>query len=320
MGQPVPFHGVVDNTLHAFRLALAADRGLVPRIIRRLSQAEHTRMAKSGAVIIFNVQESGIHRWRDGLLWTPSRIEGNFLVYKEMSVDARPDGVAPARSPNLITKLNGLHKRTITVKLRHCEYHVISYYTSEEMKSGQLKRVTTRPDIMDLELHASLFDLSGYRVPPQTQLDDILREGEDEPIPVYAASLEPSLSSDYPASNSISGVAESSNACAYSSDALETYQQHLDSTHPSQSIHHPQPMRHPWSSPPPTEDQTAIRGFSPVHSLTDASTLSNNLQHVSRMHLAYSKQCADSMPASFYQHIETLRRRPSLEGSPRYPY
>src|ERR1700728_1095966 len=75
-----PFFGVVDNTVHAFRLILAAQKGLVPRIVRRPSDTERREMIISGAVFIFGVEESGIKRWRDGLLWSASRIEGNFLV------------------------------------------------------------------------------------------------------------------------------------------------------------------------------------------------------------------------------------------------
>ena len=75
-----PFFGVVDNTVHAFRLVLAAQKGLVPRIVRRPSDTERREMIISGAVFIFNVEESGIKRWTDGLLWSASRINGNFLV------------------------------------------------------------------------------------------------------------------------------------------------------------------------------------------------------------------------------------------------
>lgn len=75
-----PFFGVVDNTIHAFQLVLAAQRGIVPRIAQRLKQAELREMITSGAVFIFSVEESGMKRWRDGLFWTPSRIDGNFLV------------------------------------------------------------------------------------------------------------------------------------------------------------------------------------------------------------------------------------------------
>lgn len=77
---PSPFFGVVDTTENAFRLVIAAQRGLVPRIAQRLRHAELKEMITNGAVFVFSVEESGMKRWRDGLFWSPSRIDGNFLV------------------------------------------------------------------------------------------------------------------------------------------------------------------------------------------------------------------------------------------------
>lgn len=37
-------------------------------------------MLFSGAVFVFGEEESGMKRWTDGRLWSPSRISGNFLV------------------------------------------------------------------------------------------------------------------------------------------------------------------------------------------------------------------------------------------------
>jgi Gti1/Pac2 family transcription factor len=78
-----PFIGYVETTLHALRLIYAARQGVIPRITRRLNDAERKSMIKSGAVFVFGVEESGIKRWTDGLLWSPSRIVGNFLVRKK---------------------------------------------------------------------------------------------------------------------------------------------------------------------------------------------------------------------------------------------
>jgi len=75
-----PFIGYVETTLHALRLIYAARQGVIPRITRRLNDAERKTMIKPGAVFVFGVEESGIKRWTDGLLWSPSRIVGNFLV------------------------------------------------------------------------------------------------------------------------------------------------------------------------------------------------------------------------------------------------
>jgi hypothetical protein len=75
-----PFDGFVETTVHALRLIQAARQGVIPRITRRLNDAERRTMVHSGAVFVFSVEESGIKRWTDGLLWSPSRIVGNFLV------------------------------------------------------------------------------------------------------------------------------------------------------------------------------------------------------------------------------------------------
>jgi hypothetical protein len=85
-----PFIGYVETTLHALRLIYAARQGVIPRITRRLNDAERKSMIKSGAVFVFGVEESGIKRWTDGLLWSPSRIVGNFLVMCESSVTVDP--------------------------------------------------------------------------------------------------------------------------------------------------------------------------------------------------------------------------------------
>lgn len=95
-----PFIGYVETTVNALRLIHAARQGVIPRITRRLNDNERRTMIKSGAVFVFSVEESGIKRWTgklfpisltlnlrrwltyysDGLLWSPSRIVGNFLV------------------------------------------------------------------------------------------------------------------------------------------------------------------------------------------------------------------------------------------------
>lgn len=75
-----PFSGIVETTMDALRLVEAARQGRIPRIVRRLNSSERQEMIKSGAVFVFSVEESGIKRWTDSMLWSPSRIDGNFLV------------------------------------------------------------------------------------------------------------------------------------------------------------------------------------------------------------------------------------------------
>jgi len=74
-----PFRGHIETTYDALLIFEAARKGIVPRITRRLTEVERS-MIGSGSCFIFDEHESGIKRWTDGLVWSPSRILGNFLV------------------------------------------------------------------------------------------------------------------------------------------------------------------------------------------------------------------------------------------------
>ncbi|KAF7972394.1 hypothetical protein HWV62_18038 [Athelia sp. TMB] len=84
-----PFHGAVDNTVDALRLVAAARRGVIPRVLRRLNDVERRALVVSGAVFVFAVGESRIKRWTDGRVWSPSRIDGNFLSRIKRWTDGR---------------------------------------------------------------------------------------------------------------------------------------------------------------------------------------------------------------------------------------
>ncbi|KAJ6474713.1 hypothetical protein DFH09DRAFT_1343052 [Mycena vulgaris] len=59
--------------MNALRLIHAARQG----------DGERRTMIKSGAVVVFGFEESGIKRWTvflDDLLWLPSRIVGKFVM------------------------------------------------------------------------------------------------------------------------------------------------------------------------------------------------------------------------------------------------
>ncbi|KAF9560234.1 hypothetical protein EC968_006256 [Mortierella alpina] len=104
------FLGRIEDTRDALIVVEACRQGLLPRINRRLLAAEREGIIKSepyddsdgpatrtrqattpnpslieaGSVFVFDEDESGICRWTDGRIWSPSRICGNFLVYREL--------------------------------------------------------------------------------------------------------------------------------------------------------------------------------------------------------------------------------------------
>ncbi|CAO3639802.1 unnamed protein product [Mucor hiemalis] len=77
------FYGYIENTKDSLLIFEACKRGIIPRISRRLQDRERC-LIRSGSIFCFDEHESGIKRWTDGLIWSPSRILGNFLIYREM--------------------------------------------------------------------------------------------------------------------------------------------------------------------------------------------------------------------------------------------
>ena len=95
-----PWSGWIETTGDALLILEAARRGLIPRVTRRLVDSER-KMITSGSVFVFDEVESGIKRWTDGYFWSPSRILGNFLLYRE--TDKRGAGHRSARlDPDVI--------------------------------------------------------------------------------------------------------------------------------------------------------------------------------------------------------------------------
>jgi hypothetical protein len=98
-----PWSGWIETTGDALLILEAARRGLIPRVTRRLVDAER-KMITSGSVFVFDEDESGIKRWTDGFFWSPSRILGNFLLYRETDKKGAGNrGVRPDPVDNIDT-------------------------------------------------------------------------------------------------------------------------------------------------------------------------------------------------------------------------
>ncbi|KAI8616164.1 Gti1/Pac2 family-domain-containing protein [Chytriomyces sp. MP71] len=107
---------------------------------------------RSGSVVVF---EESSKRWRDGRRWSPSRVHGPFLLYREVEptasrpaprkvkpthiMDTRIPGLEPTYSvktlkPNTQLVEDGLTKKTITLKGSDGRtYRVISYYARQDV-------------------------------------------------------------------------------------------------------------------------------------------------------------------------------------------
>lgn len=78
------FHGYIASTQDALLLFEACLAGAINHVARRPHDRERSSLIKSGNVFIYEEHSSGIKRWTDGVPWSPSRILGNFLVYREL--------------------------------------------------------------------------------------------------------------------------------------------------------------------------------------------------------------------------------------------
>ena len=78
------YQGLVGNTYDALMLFEACLSGRLNHVPRRPHDRERTGLICSGNIFIYEEHSSGIKRWTDGISWSPSRILGNFLVYREL--------------------------------------------------------------------------------------------------------------------------------------------------------------------------------------------------------------------------------------------
>ncbi|KAI9366982.1 Gti1/Pac2 family-domain-containing protein [Aspergillus egyptiacus] len=78
------FIGHVATTKDALLLFEACLDGVLSHVPRRPHDRERSHLVRSGSVFIYEEGSSGIKRWTDGVTWSPSRILGNFLVYREL--------------------------------------------------------------------------------------------------------------------------------------------------------------------------------------------------------------------------------------------
>lgn len=99
------YYGYVETVEDAVMIVEACRFGRLMRVKRRLLEKERQGI-RSGSVFVFVERESGIRRWTDGKVWSPSRICGEFLIYRELESRQANPNAGPAttgRKPNPAT-------------------------------------------------------------------------------------------------------------------------------------------------------------------------------------------------------------------------
>ncbi|KAI9303228.1 Gti1/Pac2 family-domain-containing protein [Cunninghamella echinulata] len=181
------FFGYVETTHDSLILLEASRQGILPRVRRRLQEQER-QLIKSGAVFCFNENESGIKRWTDGLVWSPSRILGNFLIYREL--DDKKNGDNQIEDPQLITsgltllskrqkeralfgslrstyrfKPNGLIKKSMSLMVNGVQLHLISYYNKDDILINKFQTPSDIPELASIEISPELLRSQNFRIP-----------------------------------------------------------------------------------------------------------------------------------------------------------
>ncbi|CCF60465.1 hypothetical protein KAFR_0K01100 [Kazachstania africana CBS 2517] len=78
------FRGYIKDEKDALLIFQAIVENKLKHVPRRPYEIERPYLIVSGNIFVFIEEISGIKRWTDGINWSPSRISGKFLLYKEL--------------------------------------------------------------------------------------------------------------------------------------------------------------------------------------------------------------------------------------------
>ncbi|KAF9897238.1 hypothetical protein BX616_005941 [Lobosporangium transversale] len=128
------YFGLIKTPHDALLIFEACHLGIISRVHRRLSDIER-QCVRSGSVYCFDEREAGMRRWTDGKSWSPSRVTGSFLTYRELD-DSQTQAGNGAKN---VYRPNGLLKQSFSITTSdNKKLHLISYYTTEDVASERL--------------------------------------------------------------------------------------------------------------------------------------------------------------------------------------
>ncbi|KAJ3217923.1 hypothetical protein HDU81_000710 [Chytriomyces hyalinus] len=134
------FYGFIKERSDAVALVEACVAG----VLKPLKMVPADAKLRSGSVLVF-AESSGMTRWRDGENWSPSRIHGSFLLYREVqpkTMDKVPFLAQYQKSrfgttsfrPKTQPVQHGFAKRTVSiVGSDGNRYRVISYFFPKDV-------------------------------------------------------------------------------------------------------------------------------------------------------------------------------------------
>lgn len=199
------FRGYISTTLDALLLFESCLSGRLHHVARRPHDRERSELIQSGNIFIYEEHSSGIKRWTDGVSWSPSRILGNFLIYRELEKPFPPGekkrALKKSKKPmhtmpkqeygmpgtmgmeSLTARQNaeraligslvdsydfkdgGLVKKTISVSFGGISHHMVSYYSIDDVLNGALVMPTKSPFFAGVVPRTDLMMHQNFRAP-----------------------------------------------------------------------------------------------------------------------------------------------------------
>jgi len=172
-GPLVPtFHGFVHNSMDGLVLFEACLSGKLHHVPRRPHDRERGSLIKSGNIFIYEENASGIKRWTDGVAWSPSRILGNFLIYRELDKPFPPGEKKRAMKRKRSSQLDGQSDPRDSEPTENSEIHMPPTPPSpkpqpppqqQHQQEGPLEPGQENERELERQLIGSLVDSYGFR-------------------------------------------------------------------------------------------------------------------------------------------------------------
>lgn len=132
------FFGIINSREDAELLVFCCLSNKMSFVSKRLDNNERKNI-RNGSVFVFNEETSGMIRWTDGMVWSPSRMIGDFLTYKEK--------VEGKKSTERFIK------KTISIYYNKTRFHLVGYQKENsffEKETIQLKAPSSYPFISEI--------------------------------------------------------------------------------------------------------------------------------------------------------------------------
>lgn len=152
--------GYIKTPQDALILFEACRRNQLKRVQRRLTSKERTQI-ESGSIFAWDEREAGMRRWTDGRTWSPSRVLGSFLTYRELDTKKRSRSTTTTTPFSLSSckceyKSNGLIKQSFSIcTATNQKLHLISYYSKSDI--SKLKRPSLDPSLSHIYVPKGLY-------------------------------------------------------------------------------------------------------------------------------------------------------------------